>query len=51
MYKMLTGSASKGKTTYRVYHCRASCGVRYRAEDVNGAFIGELTKLFQELTL
>lgn len=43
--RMLTGSASKGKTTYRVYyHCRSSCGVRYRAEDVNSAFVDELTK-------
>lgn len=42
--RMLTGSASKGKTTYRVYyHCRSSCGVRYRAEDVNNAFTDELT--------
>lgn len=42
--RMLTGSASKGKTTYRVYyHCRSSCGVRYRAEDVNNAFMDELT--------
>jgi DNA invertase Pin-like site-specific DNA recombinase len=44
--RMLTGSASKGKTTYRVYyHCRSSCGVRYRAEEVNDAFVDELTKL------
>ena len=44
--RMLTGSASKGKTTYRIYyHCRSSCGVRYRAEEVNNAFIDELTKL------
>lgn len=43
--RMLTGSASKGRNTYRVYyHCRSSCGVRYRAEDVNGAFMDELTK-------
>ena len=42
--RMLTGSASKGKTTYRVYyHCRSSCGVRYRAEEVNNAFMDELT--------
>ncbi|MCX2476045.1 recombinase family protein [Pedobacter sp. MC2016-05] len=43
--RMLTGSASKGRKTYRVYyHCRSSCGIRYRAEDINNAFIDELTK-------
>jgi site-specific DNA recombinase len=45
-HRMLTGSASKGKTTYRVYyHCRSSCGVRYPAELVNNAFLEELTQL------
>jgi len=41
--RMLTGSASKGKTTYRVYyHCRSSCGVRFHAQEVNNAFLEEL---------
>lgn len=41
--RMLTGSASKGRTTYRVYyHCRSVCGVRFRAEEVNAAFLDEL---------
>ena len=41
--RMLTGSASKGKTTYRIYyHCRSACGVRFRAEEVNNAFLEEL---------
>jgi site-specific DNA recombinase len=45
-HRMLTGSASKGKTTYRVYyHCRSSCGVRYPAELVNNAFLEELTQI------
>jgi site-specific DNA recombinase len=44
--RMLTGSASKGRNTYRVYyHCRSSCGIRYKAEDVNNAFMDELTTL------
>ncbi|RKR82362.1 DNA invertase Pin-like site-specific DNA recombinase [Mucilaginibacter gracilis] len=41
--RMLTGSASKGRTTYRVYyHCRSACGVRFRAEEVNKSFMEEL---------
>jgi site-specific DNA recombinase len=45
-HRMLTGSASKGKTTYRVYyHCRSACGVRYPAELVNNVFREELTQL------
>ena len=42
--RSLTGSASKGKTRYSIYyHCRSSCGVRYRAEDVNNSFRDYLT--------
>jgi site-specific DNA recombinase len=44
--RMLTGSASKGRSTYRVYyHCTSKCGVRYRAEEVNNAFTEELMEL------
>jgi len=44
--RMLTGSASKGRNTYRVYyHCTSKCGVRYRAEEVNNAFVDELMEL------
>jgi site-specific DNA recombinase len=43
--RMLTGSASKGKTTYNVYyHCTSACGVRYNAITVNNAFVEELTR-------
>ncbi len=43
--RMLTGSASKGRTTYRVYyHCRSNCGVRFPSELVNNAFLEELTQ-------
>ncbi len=42
--RTLTGSASKVRTTHRVYyHCHSSCGVRFRAEEVNNAFLDELT--------
>ncbi|WP_369678700.1 zinc ribbon domain-containing protein [Parapedobacter indicus] len=43
--RMLTGSASKGRKRYSIYyHCRSSCGVRHRAEDINNAFMDELIK-------
>lgn len=42
-HRMLTGSASKGRTTYRVYyHCRSKCGARFRTEEVNSAFLEQL---------
>ncbi|WP_439699256.1 zinc ribbon domain-containing protein [Mucilaginibacter sp. AW1-7] len=41
--RLLTGSASKGRNNnYKVYyHCTSSCGVRFRAADVNNAFVEE----------
>ncbi|WP_262484378.1 recombinase family protein [Belliella pelovolcani] len=43
--KNLTASASKGrKQYYYYYHCSSKCGVRFRAEDVNNAFVKELSK-------
>lgn len=42
--RMLTGSASRGRSRYNVYyHCTSKCGIRYRADQVNGAFLEELT--------
>ena len=44
--KMLTGSASRGRGKYYYYyHCTSTCGVRYRAGDVNAAILKELKKL------
>lgn len=38
--RMLTGSSSKGRTRhYYYYHCDASCGVRYVAEETNKLFL------------
>ena len=43
--KLLTGSASKGRSSYYYYyHCLASCGVRFKAEDTNTLFLRELSK-------
>lgn len=43
--RMLTGSASKGRSGhYYYYHCHAECGVRFKAEVVNDAFEHELRK-------
>jgi hypothetical protein len=43
--KLLTGSASKGRSSYYYYyHCLASCGVRFKAEDTNSLFLRELSK-------
>ncbi len=37
--KVLTGSASKGRTAhYHYYHCNATCGYRTRAEEANSIF-------------
>ncbi len=42
--RSLTGSASKGKTRYNLYyHCKSSCQVRRRADEVNGTFLDYLT--------
>ncbi len=45
--RMLTGSASKGKmgVYYYYYHCTSSCGTRFKAEDVNEAFVKQLRYL------
>ncbi|WP_343690836.1 zinc ribbon domain-containing protein [Chitinophaga sp.] len=44
--RMLTGRASKGKTRIYYYcHCSSSCGVRFKAEDANNAFIKQLRYL------
>jgi site-specific DNA recombinase len=44
--RMLTGSASKGRTGYyHYYHCSSRCGVRHRAEKINTDFIGLLANL------
>ncbi|UCS92341.1 recombinase family protein [Echinicola marina] len=41
----LTASASKGRNKYyHYYHCTSKCGVRFRAAEVNRAFIKELRK-------
>ena len=43
--RMLTGSASKGRSNYYYYyHCSSSCGCRFKAEDTNNAFLIELKK-------
>jgi site-specific DNA recombinase len=43
--KLLTGSASKGRSAYYYYyHCLASCGVRFKAENANTLFMRELSK-------
>jgi hypothetical protein len=43
--KLLTGSASKGRTKYYAYyHCTGDCTSRFRADDVNQLFISELRK-------
>jgi DNA invertase Pin-like site-specific DNA recombinase len=43
--RLLTGSASKGRNDYfYYYHCSSACGIRYRAGDVNDAFLTELKK-------
>jgi site-specific DNA recombinase len=44
--KVLTGSASKGRNAkYYYYHCIASCGTRFKAENANNLFSRELSKL------
>ncbi|WP_231388363.1 recombinase family protein [Sphingobacterium hungaricum] len=45
--KTMTGSASKGKMGryYHYYHCSSTCGVRFKAEVANDAFINQLRNL------
>jgi site-specific DNA recombinase len=48
--RMLTGSASKGRTQhYHYYHCSSDCGVRYKAPEVNAKVIDEIRKYVQPL--
>lgn len=51
--RLLTGSASKGRNQYYYYyHCSSQCGCRYKADDVNDAFLKDLNKytLGEEMT-
>jgi site-specific DNA recombinase len=44
-HRMLTASASKGRNgRYHYYHCRATCGCRFPAQQVNDKFVNELRK-------
>lgn len=43
--RALTASASKGrKQYYHYYHCTSKCGVRFKADDVNNAFVKQLAR-------
>lgn len=43
--RILTGSASKGRTLYySYYHCSGGCPSRFKAEEVNDQFVDELRK-------
>ncbi|MCC8409067.1 recombinase family protein [Mucilaginibacter sp. UR6-1] len=43
--RLLTGSASKGRNQYYYYyHCSSQCGCRYKADNVNVAFVKGLKK-------
>ena len=43
---MLTGSSSKGRSSYyNYYHCTSSCGTRFKAKPVNEAFVKQLRYL------
>jgi len=43
--RMLTGSASKGRNGYfHYYHCQSSCGPRFKASEVNLAFVKTIRK-------
>lgn len=43
--RMLTGSASKGRTQYyHYYHCSSACGVRYKAKEANDKMVEEIRK-------
>ncbi len=42
-HRSLSGSSSKGKNKhFTYYHCTSACGIRYRSEKVNEAFVLEL---------
>ena len=48
--RMLTGSASKGRTQhYHYYHCSSDCGIRYKAPEVNDKMVAEIRKYVQPL--
>ena len=48
--RMLTGSASKGRTQhYHYYHCSSDCGVRYKAQEANAKMVEEIRKYVQPL--
>ena len=48
--RMLTGSASKGRTQhYHYYHCSSDCGIRYKAPEVNAKMVDEIRKYVQPL--
>ena len=48
--RMLTGSASKGRTQhYHYYHCSSDCGIRYKAPEVNAKMVEEIRKYVQPL--
>lgn len=48
--RMLTGSASKGRTQYyHYYHCSSDCGIRYKAQETNDKMIDEIRKYVQPL--
>ena len=41
--RVLTGSASKGRNQYyHYYHCSSTCGVRFKAREVNEKFVEKL---------
>ena len=43
--KMLTGSASKGRTQYyHYYHCTSECGFRHKASEANELMVKEIKK-------
>ncbi len=48
--KMLTGSASKGRTQYyHYYHCSSACGFRHKASDANEKIVDEIRKYVKPL--
>jgi hypothetical protein len=43
--RKLTGSGSKGRhTLHYYYHCQSSCGIRFKADEVNAYFQRQLKK-------
>ena len=43
--RILTGSASKGRSSYyHYYHCSSACGYRKKAEEVNDTFVSALSE-------